>query len=73
MSTIATTRDYISKCLNVLPWIKFKHNNFLQICIDCALSCMYFVRKKGRGCCTISSRTIIIREGQVILPTRLQY
>ena len=28
MSTIATTRDYTSKCLNVLLWIKFKHNYF---------------------------------------------
>ena len=34
---------------------------------------MYFVRNKGCGHCTISSRIIIIREGQVILPTRLRY
>ena len=26
MSTIATTQDFASKCLNVLLWIKFKHN-----------------------------------------------
>ena len=26
MSTKATTQDYASKCLNVLLWIKFKHN-----------------------------------------------
>ena len=73
MSTIATTRDYTSKCLNVLPWIKFTHNYFLQICVNHALSCMHFVGKKGRDRCTISSKIIIIREGQVILPTRLQY
>ena len=55
MSTIVTTRDYTSKCLNKLPWIKFKHHYFLQICIDHALSCMHFVCKKGPGCCTFSS------------------
>ena len=31
MSTIATTRDYTSKCLNVLLWIKFKHNFFANM------------------------------------------
>ena len=67
MNTIATTRDYTSKCLNMLTWIKF----ILQIFVDRTLSCMHFVGKKGRGRCTISSRIIIIREGQVILPTRL--
>ena len=70
MSTIATTRDYTSKSLNVLPWIKFKHYYFLQICVDRALSCMHLVSKKGRGRCTISSR---ISEGKVILSTRLRY
>ena len=73
MSTIATIRDYTSKCLNVLLWINFKHNYFLQICVDHALSSMHFVLKKGRGRCTFSSRIIIIRKGQVILPTRLRY
>ena len=53
----------------MLPWIKFQHNCFLQICVDRALSCMSFVRKKGHGCCIISSRIIIIREGQVVLPS----
>ena len=66
MSTIVTTRDYTSKCLNVLLWIKFKHNYFLQIAMRrCALSCLHFVCKKRNGRCTISSRIIIIGEGQV--------
>ena len=94
MSTIATTRDYTSKCLNVLLWIKFNHNNFfanmcqshpflhaicmhafcMHACMHCIQNaCMHFVCKKGRGHCTFSSRVIIIREGQVILPTRLRY
>ena len=74
MSTIVTTRDYTSKYLNVPPWIKFKHNYFLQIAVSIApfLALMHFVRKKRRGRCTISSRIIIIREGQVNLPTRLR-
>ena len=62
MSTIATTRDYASKCLNVLLWIKFKHNYFLQICVDQPLSCMHFVRKKRRDRCKFPSRIIIIRD-----------
>ena len=33
---------------------------------------MHFVLKKGRGRCTFSSRIIIIRKGQVILPTRFR-
>ena len=76
MSTIVTTRDYTSKCLNVPLWIKFKHNYVLQIAIYASiapfLALMHFVRKKRCGRCTISSRIIIIREGQLILPTRLR-
>ena len=34
---------------------------------------MHFVCKKRRDCCKFPSRIIIIREGQVILPTRLRY
>ena len=70
MSTIATTQDYTSKCPKCAIADKFKHNYFLQICVDLALSCMHFVSKKGRGRCTISSRIIIIREGQIILPIK---
>ena len=73
MSTIATTRDYASKCLNVLLWINFKHNYFLQICVYHPLSCMHFVWKKRRDHCKFPARIIIIREGQVILPTRFRY
>ena len=61
MSTIATTRDYTSKCLNVLLWFKFKHRYFLQIAMRRSRPFMHaFVREKGRGRCTISSRIIII-------------
>ena len=48
-------------------------NYFLQIYINHALSCMHCACKKGCGHCAFSSRIIIIREGQVILPTRLRH
>ena len=50
-----------------------KQQGIHKVYTDFSLIVMYFVRKKGHGHCTFSSRIIIIREEQVILPVKLRY
>ena len=73
MSTIGTTRDYTSKCLNVLYC---GLNSSIIIFANMRRSRLFLhavCTQKGHGRCTFSSKIIIIREGQVILPTRFLY
>ena len=67
LHTITPHQAYIEK---LLLWIKIKQKD-LETCIDHAPACIRFVRKKGCGHCTFTSRIMIPKRKKVTLSTKL--